>query len=74
MASDTAGKVGKILINFHCPIIFTALWWSLCKSIQVITCRAAVAWEAKKPLVIEEVQVEPPKAGEVRIKVSVLHI
>ena len=32
----------------------------------VITCKAAVAWEAKKPLVIEEIQVDPPKAGEVR--------
>ncbi|KAK3089149.1 hypothetical protein FSP39_001283, partial [Pinctada imbricata] len=37
--------------------------------LQAITCKAAVAWEAKKPLVIEEVQVAPPKAGEVRIKV-----
>ena len=36
---------------------------------QVISCRAAVAWEAKKPLVIETIQVEPPKQGEVRVKV-----
>uniref|UniRef100_A0A915ENQ9 Alcohol dehydrogenase-like N-terminal domain-containing protein n=1 Tax=Ditylenchus dipsaci TaxID=166011 RepID=A0A915ENQ9_9BILA len=36
---------------------------------QTITCRAAVAWEAKKPLVIEQIQVDPPKAGEVRIKI-----
>ncbi|XP_061166223.1 alcohol dehydrogenase class-3-like [Saccostrea echinata] len=36
---------------------------------KVITCQAAVAWEAKKPLVIERVEVEPPKAGEVRIKI-----
>uniref|UniRef100_A0A3B4BI17 S-(hydroxymethyl)glutathione dehydrogenase n=1 Tax=Periophthalmus magnuspinnatus TaxID=409849 RepID=A0A3B4BI17_9GOBI len=36
---------------------------------QVITCRAAVAWEAGKPLVIEEIEVAPPKTGEVRIKV-----
>jgi len=35
---------------------------------KVIECRAAVAWEAKKPLVIETVQVGPPRAGEVRIK------
>jgi len=34
-----------------------------------ITCFAAVAWEAKKPLSIETVEVAPPKAGEVRIKV-----
>ncbi|KAK3007563.1 hypothetical protein RJ639_014409 [Escallonia herrerae] len=36
---------------------------------QVITCKAAVAWEANKPLVIEEVQVAPPQAGEVRVKI-----
>ncbi|KAF9610688.1 hypothetical protein IFM89_023944 [Coptis chinensis] len=36
---------------------------------QVITCKAAVAWEANKPLVIEDVQVAPPQAGEVRIKI-----
>ena len=31
--------------------------------------RAAVAWEPKKPLVIEEVEVDGPKAGEVLLKV-----
>ena len=30
---------------------------------------AAVAWEAGKPLVIEEVEVAPPQAMEVRIKI-----
>jgi len=30
---------------------------------------AAIAWEAGKPLVIEEVEVAPPKAGEVRLKI-----
>ncbi|KAJ7337738.1 hypothetical protein OS493_007891 [Desmophyllum pertusum] len=34
-----------------------------------ISCRAAVAWEAKKPLVIETIEVAPPKAGEVRVKI-----
>ncbi|KAL5018949.1 hypothetical protein ScPMuIL_004671 [Solemya velum] len=34
-----------------------------------IECRAAVAWEAKKPLSLETVTVDPPKAGEVRLKV-----
>jgi len=34
-----------------------------------ITCKAAVAWEAKKPLDITDIQVAPPQAGEVRIKV-----
>ena len=36
---------------------------------QSITCQAAVAWEAGKPLSIEKIEVAPPKAGEVRIKV-----
>lgn len=36
---------------------------------QVITCRAAVAWESGKPLSMEEVEVAPPKANEVRIKI-----
>jgi alcohol dehydrogenase class-P len=30
---------------------------------------AAVAWEAGKPLVIEEVEVAPPQAMEVRVKI-----
>lgn len=37
---------------------------------KVITCKAAVAWAAKEPLSIEEIQVEAPKAGEVRVKIS----
>jgi len=36
---------------------------------QVIKCLAAIAWKAGEPLSIEEVEVAPPKAGEVRIKV-----
>ncbi|KAM7000294.1 alcohol dehydrogenase class-3-like [Tautogolabrus adspersus] len=36
---------------------------------QVIKCKAAVAWEPGKPLSIEDVDVAPPKAREVRIKV-----
>eukprot|EP01027_Heterolobosea_sp_BB2_P027278 GEZU01042588.1.p1 GENE.GEZU01042588.1~~GEZU01042588.1.p1 ORF type:complete len:421 (+),score=140.90 GEZU01042588.1:107-1264(+) len=35
---------------------------------KVITCKAAVAWEAGKPLSIETIEVAPPKKGEVRIK------
>lgn len=31
---------------------------------------AAVAWEAGKPLVIEQVEVAPPKAMEVRVKIK----
>merc|ERR1719318_704104 len=36
---------------------------------QTITCKAAVAWEAKKPLDVTDIQVAPPKAGEVRVKI-----
>uniref|UniRef100_A0A672QPC3 S-(hydroxymethyl)glutathione dehydrogenase n=1 Tax=Sinocyclocheilus grahami TaxID=75366 RepID=A0A672QPC3_SINGR len=36
---------------------------------KVIKCKAAVAWEAGKPLSIEEVEVAPPKAHEVRVKI-----
>ncbi|KAL7030688.1 hypothetical protein ACKWTF_006752 [Chironomus riparius] len=36
---------------------------------KVITCRAAVAWKPQEPFKIEEIQVDPPKAGEVRVKV-----
>ncbi|KAI1764118.1 alcohol dehydrogenase [Hypoxylon sp. FL1150] len=34
-----------------------------------IKCKAAVAWEAGKPLSIEEIEVAPPKAHEVRIQI-----
>ena len=37
---------------------------------KVIQCKAAVAWEAKAPLKIEEIEVDPPRAGEVRMKVN----
>ncbi|NXW88791.1 ADH1 dehydrogenase, partial [Alopecoenas beccarii] len=36
---------------------------------QVIKCKAAVLWEANTPFSIEEVEVAPPKAHEVRIKI-----
>lgn len=34
-----------------------------------ITCKAAVCWAAKSEFVIEDVEVAPPKAGEVRVHV-----
>lgn len=43
---------------------------------KVIECRAAVAWGPREPLIIETVSVEPPRKGEVRIKIlytSVCH-
>uniref|UniRef100_A0A8C9QUS4 Uncharacterized protein n=1 Tax=Spermophilus dauricus TaxID=99837 RepID=A0A8C9QUS4_SPEDA len=38
---------------------------------MVITCRAAIAWTTNAPLSIEKIEVDPPKAGEVRIKVNI---
>jgi len=37
---------------------------------KVISCKAAVAWEAKKPLTIEDVEVGVPQEGEVRIRIT----
>ncbi|KLU83850.1 S-(hydroxymethyl)glutathione dehydrogenase [Magnaporthiopsis poae ATCC 64411] len=36
---------------------------------KTITCKAAVAWEAGKELSLEDVEVAPPKAHEVRIEI-----
>lgn len=36
---------------------------------KVITCQAAVAWTPGAPLVLETVEVEPPKANEVRVRI-----
>nr|ABG78601.1 alcohol dehydrogenase class 3 [Schmidtea mediterranea] len=36
---------------------------------KIITCLAAVAWCEKSPLAIENIEVSPPKKGEVRIKI-----
>lgn len=37
---------------------------------KVIKCRAAVAWAAGQPLSLEEVEVDPPHAGEVRVRIT----
>jgi len=36
---------------------------------QPIECKAAIAWEAEKPLDVTTIIVDPPQKGEVRIKV-----
>jgi S-(hydroxymethyl)glutathione dehydrogenase/alcohol dehydrogenase len=36
---------------------------------KTITCKAAVCWGAGQPLKVEEVEVAPPRAHEVRIKI-----
>lgn len=37
---------------------------------KAITCRAAVAFAAKEPLKVVNVQVAPPQPGEVRVKIT----
>jgi len=36
---------------------------------KVIICKAAICWDAGKDLVVEQVEVAPPQANEVRIKI-----
>ncbi|XP_074655116.1 all-trans-retinol dehydrogenase [NAD(+)] ADH1B-like [Tubulanus polymorphus] len=36
---------------------------------EAITCKGAVLWEYNTPLVIEDIQVAPPKSNEIRVKV-----
>ena len=59
---STFGKVSDVNSDHNCIIS-----WE-----QDISCRAAVAWGPAKPLVIETIQVSPPRAGEVRIKASTI--
>lgn len=37
---------------------------------QTITCKAAVAWEAEKPMEVCDVEVAPPQKGEVRVHIA----
>lgn len=36
---------------------------------QPIQCKAAVAWKVNEPLTVETITVDPPKKGEVRVKI-----
>ncbi|RKQ60272.1 S-(hydroxymethyl)glutathione dehydrogenase/alcohol dehydrogenase [Vogesella indigofera] len=36
---------------------------------EIIKCKAAVAWAAGQPLSIEDIEVMPPQAGEVRVRI-----
>ena len=68
-------------ISFFSLYVFSCVWWWIFYvknpnlDVNLVgldvrwKCEAAVAWEANKPLVIEDVQVAPPQAGEVRIKI-----
>ncbi|KAF5898939.1 alcohol dehydrogenase class-3-like [Clarias magur] len=43
---------------------------TFCLLLEVISCKAAVAWEPGKPLTVEDVDVAPPKDHEVRVKIA----
>lgn len=36
---------------------------------KIINCKAAVSWSANEKLAIEDIEVHPPKHGEVRVKI-----
>lgn len=61
--SDTVGKVS------HHPHTKETTHQSILPPFQVIKCKAAVAWAPKEPLSIEDIEVAPPRANEVRIRI-----
>ncbi|EZA47446.1 Alcohol dehydrogenase class-3 [Ooceraea biroi] len=61
------GALLGYLIGHFVTLIRTLLMPKLHR--KVIKCKAAVAWKQKEPLSLEEVEVAPPKAHEVRIKI-----
>ena len=57
---------GEVLLVLYVNLItlfYLCFCYLLCEYV------AAVAWEAGKPLVMEEVEVAPPQANEVRLKI-----
>ncbi|XP_009360723.2 alcohol dehydrogenase [Pyrus x bretschneideri] len=67
---NTSNCCYKELEEFQFHQVFIGFKGRMCDTAgQVIRCRAAVAWEAGKPLVVEEVEVAPPQANEVRLKI-----
>lgn len=79
LASQNLGEQRLVWFRKFCPFYGSHLWsvyiycvplnYSSSLCFQTITCRAAVAWAEKEPLKIEMVNVAPPKAGEVRVKI-----
>ncbi|KAM9354893.1 alcohol dehydrogenase 1-like [Pholidichthys leucotaenia] len=59
-----------------CSVCSLGSWDFSDSPLTVIKCKAAVAWEPNSHVVIEEIEVAPPQANEVRIKIvasSVCH-
>nr|XP_023677965.1 alcohol dehydrogenase 1-like [Paramormyrops kingsleyae] len=51
------------------PQIIGSTFAAMTTAGKVIRCKAAVAWGLSQPLVMEEIEVAPPKEREVRIKI-----
>uniref|UniRef100_A0A915PR37 S-(hydroxymethyl)glutathione dehydrogenase n=1 Tax=Setaria digitata TaxID=48799 RepID=A0A915PR37_9BILA len=66
-------RIATIVIDFCCAflcIVSCPINFSFMATVgKVIKCKAAVAWEPKKPLKIEEIEVAPPSQFEVRLKI-----
>jgi len=62
------GEVLLVLIVSPLYVNLITLFY-LCFCYLLCEYVAAVAWEAGKPLVMEEVEVAPPQANEVRLKI-----
>lgn len=82
MPSDTTGKVSGALASFwiqrrctdinlnrQLPVKCVKPWLHHPDGKLIQGAQAAVAWEAGKDLSIEEIEVERPKAHEVRIEI-----
>ena len=59
----------KLLPTFVCVCVYIYIYTRKIISIGWMCIAAAVAWEAGKPLVMEEVEVAPPQTMEVRLKI-----
>lgn len=64
----------KTKLGQQAPFLRPAFHNNLTKEVfsmtaEIIKCRAAIAWGPNQALTIEEVEVAPPKAGEVRVRI-----
>lgn len=72
MAAETVGKVGILISLIEADEQRPSPAKCACHNFPPSACsqaQAAVAWEAGKNLVVEDVQVGPPRAHEVRIEI-----
>jgi S-(hydroxymethyl)glutathione dehydrogenase/alcohol dehydrogenase len=67
--SSAACRCGNLNRHFLNSALLTVQGTASSTAGDTITCKAAVAWAPNEPLSIETIEVAPPKAGEVRVKV-----